>query len=301
MARYNREFLVPYLQDICALYMADRKIQNDIYEKEDKIREYQRERFVPAPREPNYESGSIGCFGYLALGVCLLGVANILMLILKPGEYDSGFTAFMYICGLISAALGGFFFWRFCKEARDEREDNDIKWEIYQEELKQYKADCKQAKEDYRRYKTHIPFIQKEIETLKSEKNDLEKLLTKVYGANVIPSHYRNIYAAVYLYDWFSTSASDDLDHALSMFVLEEIKAKLDMIIEQQSEMIMNQRIIQANQMKSMELQQKHNHMMRLKLDQLQITAEEQYRYVQMIEANTAATAYFAAANYLKN
>lgn len=300
MARYNREFLVPYLQDICALYMVDRRIQNDIYEKEDKIREYQKERFVPAPREPKYESGSIGCFGYLALGICLVGVVNVLNTIIMPSESE-GIDGFLFICGCFLAALGGFFFWRFCKEARDEREDNDIKWEIYQEELKQYKADCKQAKEDFRRYKTHIPVIRKEIETLKAEKDKLQELLTKVYGANVIPSHYRNIYAAVYLYDWFSTSASDDLDHALSMFVLEEIKAKLDTIIEQQSEMIMNQRIIQANQMKSMELQQKHNHMMRQKLDQLQITAEEQYRYVQMIEANTAATAYFAAANYLKN
>lgn len=104
----------------------------------------------------------------------------------------------------------------------------------------------------------------------------------------------------VYLYDWFGTSGADDLDHALSMFVLEEIKARLDRIIEQQSEMILNQQLMIANQQKTQELQIAHAKMMRNKVQQLQATEEERLRYDRMIEANTRGMAYFAVADYLR-
>ena len=121
-----------------------------------------------------------------------------------------------------------------------------------------------------------------------------------VYNANIIPAQYRNIYAAVYLYDWFSTSGADDMDHALSMFVLEEIQSKLDRIIANQEEMIINQEILIANQRKSIEEQRAHNSIVQSKIATLQATQDEQLRYIQMTEAETAACAYFAAADYIR-
>lgn len=142
--------------------------------------------------------------------------------------------------------------------------------------------------------------IESEIGKLNNEIKHTQRLLDDAYRVNIIPTHYRNKYAALFLYDWFNTGGSDDLDMALNMFVLEEIKEKLDMIIRNQSTIILNQRIMQAQQQKTIEQQNEHNRLMRNKLDQLCISSQEHNRYLSMIESNTAATAYFAAADYLK-
>ncbi len=135
---------------------------------------------------------------------------------------------------------------------------------------------------------------------LSEERKRIAKTLDTVYAANIIPSHYRDMYAAVYLCDFFSTSRSDDLDMALNTYVLEQIKDKLDVIIEKQREAILNQRLILANQQKSLEEQRAHNDYMRQKVYQIASSIEEQNQYLAMIEGSSAATAYFAAANYLR-
>lgn len=142
--------------------------------------------------------------------------------------------------------------------------------------------------------------VRNEARLCQQESNRIDSVLHKVYSANIIPSYYRNIYVSVYLYDWFSTSGSDDLDHALSMFVLEEIKDRLDRIIENQIRQLVNQEIMLSNQYRSMEQQKSYERMMRNKLNQISATQMEQLSYTKMIEGNTAAVAYFAAADYLR-
>ena len=133
------------------------------------------------------------------------------------------------------------------------------------------------------------------------EINRIDALLDRLYSANIIPTMYRDSYAAVYLYDWFSTGNSDNMDHALSMYVLEQIKSRLDRIIDNQSQMILNQSIMMANQVRSMEQRKQYENQMKMKLNRLQTTADEQLRYTRMIEANTAVLTFFANADYLKN
>ena len=142
--------------------------------------------------------------------------------------------------------------------------------------------------------------INSEITKIDNELKTVQSIINEVYGANIIPRYYRNKYVAVYLYDFFSTSRSNDLDMALNIFVLEQIKDRLDVIIETQQEQILNQRMIMANQRKSIEEQREHNAHMRKKACRIAADVEEQNQYLAMIESNTAATAYFAAANYLK-
>ncbi len=136
---------------------------------------------------------------------------------------------------------------------------------------------------------------------LGQEIKKIDALLGKVYSVNIIPSQYRDIYSVVYLYDLFSTSRLTDLDAALTLFVLEQIKSKLDEIILNQSTMILNQQIMIANQMKTLEQQQHHQNEMVAKLNRLSLIEEEHIIYLDMIERNTEATAYFSAATYLQN
>ena len=134
-------------------------------------------------------------------------------------------------------------------------------------------------------------------------KNELDKISAVIdcaYNVNIIPRHYRDIYTAVYLYDWFSTGMSTDLDHALSMFVLEEIKAKLDIIISKLDDVLINQSHIISNQERAIAQQEADNKRLMNKLNDMQATEEERNCYLNMIESNTRATAYFAAADYIR-
>lgn len=65
-------------------------------------------------------------------------------------------------------------------------------------------------------------------------------LIQELYSVNIIPSRYRGIYGVLYLYDWFGTSQADDMDKALNVYVLEQIRDRLDKIIANQAEMILN-------------------------------------------------------------
>ena len=104
----------------------------------------------------------------------------------------------------------------------------------------------------------------------------------------------------MYLYDFFSTSRSDDLDMALNTYVLEQIKDKLDEMIEHQREAIINQRMLMVNQQRALEEQRAYHAYMKKRARQIASSLEEQNQYLDMIKCNTAATAYFAAADYLR-
>ncbi|MCL2463496.1 MAG: hypothetical protein FWF28_00265 [Micrococcales bacterium] len=78
-----------------------------------------------------------------------------------------------------------------------------------------------------------------------------DALLKKAYGANIIPSQFRTLYAVYFLYEFLSTSR-EPLHEALLHYDLDEIKRKLDVVIEQQEQIIINQeiQISQNDQMK---------------------------------------------------
>lgn len=302
MAKYDRDFLVPYLQDVCALYMADRKIESEISEKSFKCMQYERGCTAEKPSDVSFENESIGCGGVIALLFALMGAFCIIMMLVAPamGMEPGGFWLFCIFLGLISASTGGYFFFAALKEARAADKRNEAKLNRWKSEMELYRRRKAELEDLNKANKQKIPEITKQIRRLNSERVRLRNVLASVYGANVIPSRYRNIYAAVFLYDWFSTSGADDLDMALNMFVLEEIKDKLDSIIHNQSEIILNQRLILAKQQESLEQQREHHRMLCHKLDMLQASEDERNKYLSMIESNTATTAYFLAANYIK-
>lgn len=154
--------------------------------------------------------------------------------------------------------------------------------------------------EENEKLKQYIPAYEEELAYYKQERRRVKRLLNQVYDVNIIPGRYRDSYVAMYLYDWFGTSQADDLDMALNTLVLEEIKERLDTLISYQSQSILNQRMILANQQRAYNEQQRHNSLMRAEANRIAASNEERNIYLSMIESNTAATAYFAAAEYLK-
>ena len=290
MARYNREFLVPYLQNVCALHLVEHKISNQLNFTNTRTRIITQGLYdIRKPTEPDIVSEEAMLSLFCAI-IC--SIASVIML-LKEWDWLSKIlisfflyipTVLLWLCFLIFVI-------------RDQKEGKkDLK--IYNQKLEEYAR--KKSLNEYHQ-KKELPSLQAKAKWCENERKKVNSMLQKTYSANIIPRQYRNIYAAVYLYDWFSTSRMDDLDMALNTFVLEEIKEKLDIIIENQSEMILNQCLITANQRKSLAQQQQHADRMYAKLNQISASNEERNCYLSMIESNTAATAYFAAADYIRN
>lgn len=93
------------------------------------------------------------------------------------------------------------------------------------------------------------------LQGLENEIEKTEYLLEDAYSVNLIPAKFRNIYAAYFLYDYISTSAAT-LNEALLHCDLDTIQKKLDEVIHNQEEIIielaynnaLNERIVQQNE-----------------------------------------------------
>lgn len=302
MSKLNREFLVPYLEDVCALYMADLEVCAKMYNAQRKIIIARRGEEINPPAKPKYEE-SLGGFGCLVSGIGLfLLIAPIILLFASrfdPSVTEGQRKLFIFMA-FVGIPMGLLLFVPVRKEEYEIARNNKELNRHYKEAVRQYEIEERIVSARNEEARRKIPDLEKQVNELSEERKKIAKTLETVYAANIIPSHYRDMYAAVYLCDFFSTSRSDNLDMALNTYVLEQIKDKLDVIIEKQRESILNQRLILANQQKSLEEQRAHNAYMRQKVYQIASSIEEQNQYLAMIEGSSAATAYFAAANYLR-
>lgn len=290
MARYDRDFLVPYLEDICALHLSKQRLYGLIGSARAEIKKINETALkgVKPPVLEDYETDDAG----LGSG-CLGGVLCFLALVFLLMGCISGAIETIFLC--VGILIVGIYFGIRGVSAKD-RVNEEIKKRNDEKEADHALAEMAVLAAA----QPKVDAVKKRIELYENEKNKVDRLLEQLYNVNVIPKWYRDLYPAVYLYDWFSNSRADDLDVALNTLVLEQIKDRLDTIIRNQSELIINQRIMIANQRQSIEQAERHHQMLTAKLDRIGASVEDQRMYLSMIEANTAANAYFAAANYLK-
>lgn len=97
--------------------------------------------------------------------------------------------------------------------------------------------------------------LSKQLSEFESESDKIEALLNDAYSINIIPSKFRNMYAAYFLYDYISTSTAT-LNEALLHCDLDTIQQKLNEIIDQQQEIIMelayqnalNEKLVKQNE-----------------------------------------------------
>lgn len=290
MARYDRTFLVPYLNDICTLHLSKKKVNDKIEEERRKIERIKENAIKKVP-EPEMEriKKDEPTVGAILLAMALIAISPVMMIMtLWEGVAYA-------IIGL--GCLGGGYAVGICSY-RNQKKENVSARRRNAEREQQYQQDKDAAVNGVAPI---IREIERRIEFYVDEIEQMDALLTDLYSAKVISRKYRDLYPAVYLDDWFSNSHSDDLDIAVNTLVLEQIKDKLDVIIKNQGEELINQRIMIANQVKTMEQQERHHQALMSKLDEMQVTNEERNSYLQMINANTATSAFFARASYLRS
>ena len=128
-----------------------------------------------------------------------------------------------------------------------------------------------------------------------AELDTAKRLLQKAYNINIIPQQFRNIHAIWFIYDYYSTS-TETLSSAFLNCNLEKIKQKLDTIIEQQKEIIINQRILVAQNSKMIELNQQTLH----RLANIEQNTERAAQYAEIASNNAEACAWIGLATYIK-
>ena len=218
---------------------------------------------------------------------CLTILMSFLMFAL---ELD--FLGWFLLLGGIGEGIFGFVL------VRNVKVENQNKEYYYWQELHKYQRDEK-ANTESRRKK--LPKLQADLDNCRYERQKAHAALHRAYSINVIPMQYRDLYTSVYRYRLFDTSQADDLEMALSMYMLDDIRAKLDQVIANQTSMILNEQFMIANQQRSLEQQRAHSDMMCRKLASIEASNEERNMYLSMIESNTATTAYFATADYIRH
>lgn len=146
-------------------------------------------------------------------------------------------------------------------------------------------------------YKHNINVLKNSIEiqgALPSELIELDNMLQKMYRVNIIPGAFRNLYAIYYLHDFISTS-NQSLSTALLHYDLNEIKAKLDTIIEQQQEIIIQQAVMLAQNEKMLE----QNARQLKKLASIESNTSLAATYSEIAANNAEACAWIGLANYI--
>lgn len=206
----------------------------------------------------------------------------------------NGFLVFIAIMGIIFALVGLYFILKAFAD-RSENKDKIRNTKIYNknEQLKvQQNAGLSQELEA--RWKERSQFLQ-------SEYKKVVDSLTLAYDANIVPQPYRkNLAAIFYIYDYMSTSQetlSATLMHTHLEDGIQRISAKLDCIIEQNQEVIFQNRIKEANDRQMI----KQTDNMLASLQRTEKNTETAAQYAQISAACSKANAYFSLANYLKN
>ena len=315
MPHYNREILVPYLKDVCSAELLCRKLEQQKNVSESKLRDanyYQKnEPQIPAmPVRKNYTENVNNARKECLIGIVLVTLLALLLHIFYNQVYDNyvgtiesilldiirpfavlgiGFFlvgGIVYLFGAILERIGA--------TAPDE--------EAYECAMKRYQA----AKEVHDRWYKNLSYYQNiaqrertNLTACKTHLAEAQQLRTQLYNVNVIPSKYRNAYAAYYLYDYFNTSREDDLTQVLQTMLLEEIIKRLDKIIERQEDIIIGQQRTMAMMEQQNKAAEQHRRSVMNHIAQIEQNQEQQTNYLEMIEAHERTTSFFAYATYL--
>lgn len=195
--------------------------------------------------------------------------------------FECEFTFFGILMALIIIFAVGFTIYDFY----DSGKKDDEHTQLMKEDDKRVKIENTERE---RLISEEIPNIENEIETV-------ERMLTEAYSINIIPLKFRNIYAAYFLYDYISTSTAT-LNEALFACDLNTIQEKLDTIIEQQQEIIME--LAYSNALNQQVIQQNEQILQHAIATENNTALAAQYSKV--AATNTGVTAYIQTCEYLR-
>lgn len=300
MAKYNREFLVPYLQDVCSMEMLCNKLEKSIEKVQNvcNTAKYHVNYRLPEPVLENYEgriANDKGDFMAMALfGLVFVAIGLVISPFLSLFLIYDDILWFLFWAYIIWCGWWGLVFMGGNNEYRAKAEIHN------QELLDEYQRKNRTVENNKIKYRRILKEKSEELEALYRQKKKALDVLEELYEVDIIPAQYRNAYVAYYLYDYFNTSRETDLDKIIQTLLLNEIVQRLDCVIKQNEEMLINQRYEIAMQ----ETQNKitmENHKAQMKqLAKMEHNQEMQQDYLAMIESSARVTELFTTLDYFE-
>ncbi len=305
---FNREAMQIYLSNILTLECAKAKLNDDycLAEKEWSYEFYNNcvERFKISNGYVwlAYHDGKfyIGAFNDRNCGGAYTGEY------LNREEHMTEGKGFVkYVWGQEVLQHRGTFYWGII----DENSLHTIKKSAFWWDIGKNKS---RAKKDffkvYSSFKETAPKIHQEnfvnkVQPLKGKVDGIceewkkaDELLQSAYNINIIPQQFRNIHAVWFIRDFIATS-NESLTTALLHCDLDVIKQKLDDIIEQNREIIINQAVQMAQNDQMIE----QNQQALRKLANIEQNTDRAAKYSQIAANNAEACAWIGLANYIKS
>lgn len=141
-----------------------------------------------------------------------------------------------------------------------------------------------------------------ELTKMAEELDIVGKLLEQEYSLNIIPNKFRNLEAIWYICDYYDSS-NESLKEILLHLDLDEIKTKLDSVIENQQQSIINQ-AIQISQNKTL-IAQNQDVLLKLsdieqQTNEISNNTAETTQWAKIAANNAEACAWIGVANYIK-
>lgn len=291
MASYDRRILVPYLQDVCSTELLCARLEKEVNQCTRDVgtqRSEANQKIVdpPVPQEEEFLVTDLESDRTAAI---IYGIIAFVGLLIGWNFLGIGLMLF-----------GGFFVVIFIWNIVGNYQDRHARY------LKAIENHKKQV-EINQRLRSQIPQrqlslrnSQQQLSTAQTRLRDAQRLRNEVYSVNVIPAKYRNIYAAYYLYDYFSTSRETDLDKIIQTLLLDEIKQRLDKIIIQNEQIVLNQRYQIALQEQQNRITAENHRDELRQIARLEKNQERQMDYQNMIARNQQVTNFILAADYMR-
>lgn len=302
---YNREVLKLHLKGLRFLEMARARLNSNIVSIDRKVANLGHPKYINVPTKKSLDGEYVPVVGWLIAGLVVFligwGIVAARSAIDKHrfsniGGYIPPSTTPIVPLELLSICVIIALFFIVKAEIRrrqlGKQYQNDL--QIYGQTIAGDQARVQLEIGEINRLRSIRPAVAAELDRVK-------KLLESTYDVDFVPSQFRSLYAVYFLYDFMSTSR-ESFSSALIHYNLNEIKAKLDKIIEQQQEMILNEHIMMAQnqEMINQNKQQiaQNNDMLGHAIE-IEHNTEIAAKYSQVAARNTDLIAFCTAAQFL--
>ena len=292
MASLNRDFLLPYLQNVCSLHLALRKVEQKMRKVNYLIFEAENGVSVDKPVRREYVTEKNRTYYTLTAVGCVLAVFSAMFFalnIIGGTQIALPWAVTGMAVGILLLVIPQLF-------VNARREENRRIDQEFAREFDRYRMELAEAME---KSAYSVSRLKLRLQEWEQEKKRVDELLQMAYAVDLIPMAYRNIFTSLYLYEWICTSRFDDINAALQNFNQEQYREKLNHIILTQSDGILIHTKSLADQTRTFVAQKQQEVILRSKLEEMGCVGQERELYQSMLEVNLDATAYFAAADYL--
>jgi hypothetical protein len=300
VAQYNREILVPYLDNLRALELLrtrTRTLWSRAYEEIERLEssvacdvEAGTEGLSARARNSTKEAAlfstvTLGALALLVDSWCSLSATAVI------GTWDFLVT--------IPCLIISFFVTPVCAvyAVRNLRQMFELRGALNARR----EACANKERRSVARRDARVPQLRERIALYEAKLKKLDALIERGYAADVVPSHCRNVYAAWYLAERVaSNSGTNDVDDVLWTFSFESAKMQLDATISQQEARVVGVQVPRARQAVALKGE---DGLRREALDRVArtgATGEERERYLAMEKFGVNATLWMAKqADYL--